>query len=301
MPMQPVDPDSKSDDEKLKHVEGLYGNVIDDLSRLSPDEVFPLDIRRVRRVDGQDKKPTRLLDDENGESMVTNRQLLQLPDPYTAMDNDDPWWVDPEEKQYRDVPPRRYPPKETPGKGKYLPIDDTLWREEVDNDEYCRARYFITNLKGGALIVNGMEVRRGCVAGPLPEFAVIECPGGQAAFWWGVRGRFWGELREEPNGFDYSSKWDTLRRMRGWDYFGMSAGEVWDWKFRDRKKRESEGEDQSDDEDWQNWKRAKGVKADRDKCKNKKKTRKQKRRDNGEDGGDDSGMCSVLDIPMNLK
>ena len=267
MPMRPVEPQTEGD--KFKRIRALYSNIMDDDPHASPDEIFPVDIRRVRRVDDKDEKPKDLL--ETGESLVTNRHTLQLPDPYPEMNSDDPWWATPDQKRLRDVPLRHYPPKETRGKGRYLPVDDSLWQEEVDNDEDYRARYFITNLKGGALLVNGMEVKRGCIAGPLPEFAVIECPGGQVAFWWGARGRFWGEAEEGPKGTNYKSKWATLRRMPGWDYVGIPAGDVWDWKFRDRKKREREGEDQTDDEDWQNWKRAKRIKTGKEENKKKRK------------------------------
>lgn len=78
-------------------------------------------------------------------------------------------------------------------------------------------------------------MKRGQVARPLPEFAVIECPGGQVAFWWGVGGR---NYRSGPEDRNWEAHWHTLRQNPEWKHVAIPAGQVWDEKIRERKKRE---------------------------------------------------------------
>jgi hypothetical protein len=168
------------------------------------------------------------------------------------MEDYDPWHVTPTQQQLRDIAPRRYPPP-IEVRNALLPIDDELWKEEVANDEEYQARYFVTNLHGGTLLINGMQVKRGQVAGPLPEFAVIEYPGGQVAFWWGVGGR---NYRSGPEDRNWEAHWHTFRQNPEWKHVAIPAGQVWDEKIRERKKRERGGEDWERDEEWKTYKRA---------------------------------------------
>jgi len=117
-------------------------------------------------------------------------------------------------------------------------------------DELGDSQYFVTNLHGGTLIINGQEIKKGQVAGPLPPFAVIESPGGQVSFWWGVGGRNWNQASQLPRARD----WEILRNVVGWERAGLKAGVIWDSKFQDRIKREEEGDDDDDDELWNSWK-----------------------------------------------
>jgi hypothetical protein len=175
------------------------------------------------------------------------------------MTPDDPWWVTAEQRMLADQPPRRYPPPAQKYDSELLPIDETLWQEEYQKDDVLKARYFVTNLHGGTLIVNGLEVREAEVAGPLPAFAVIECPGGQVAFWFGTRGRNHGEGDELMDPKLREKQWDVLRKLEGWETTGLTAGEVWNEKIKDREKRKRSGEAEDDDEEWDAWMKAKPV------------------------------------------
>ncbi|ELR05901.1 hypothetical protein VC83_06651 [Pseudogymnoascus destructans] len=59
---------------------------------------------------------------------------------------------------------------------------------QKDHDRWYR--YFLINNDPWerTIVVNGVQVKPGAVAGPLPAFAMLEL-GGQAAFWFGVDGR----------------------------------------------------------------------------------------------------------------
>lgn len=59
---------------------------------------------------------------------------------------------------------------------------------QQDHDRWYR--YFVINNDPGkrSILVNGVQVKPGAIAGPLPEFAMFEL-GDQAAFWFGVGGR----------------------------------------------------------------------------------------------------------------
>jgi hypothetical protein len=170
------------------------------------------------------------------------------------LDKSDPWYVADEQQELALVPPRKYPPGKLPSAegDTLLPTDDTIWKEEVDNDDTFCSQYFVTNLHGGTLVVNGQEVKLGQIAGPLPEFAIIETPGNQTSFWFGPGGRNWrGGPDDAPT---YMSQWKTLRRSPGWENVGLTAGQVWDLKIRDRLRREYIGAEYADDAQWAEWK-----------------------------------------------
>jgi hypothetical protein len=266
MPTRPSASDGDSDcekDERIAKMEALHGDYFRDEHGKPRHDFFPLDIRRCDRIDtpGRTREgPSPLLDFRRH-----GQEVVQYPwqDPvryYPELKNDDPWWVTPEQERLRDVPPRRYPPKdiraEKGNSGKLLYTDETKWKEEVANDDFAHSKYFVTNLHGGTLIINGVEVRKGCVAGPLPDFAVIESPGGQVAFWWGPGGRNWGA---GPGHLDFSTHWNTLRSMPEWEHIGLNAGQVWDVLIKDRLRRELSGNRLVDDEDWERWKSAEGI------------------------------------------
>jgi hypothetical protein len=198
---------------------------------------------------------------EEGEHL-TNYAWRNQAFPRAELDPNDPWYVTPSQEKARDVPLRRWPPREEKrGENRgLLPTEDKIWKEQVKGDEECRCRYFVTNLHGGTLIINGMEVKKGCVAGPLPEFAVIESPGGQISFWWGVGGRNW---LADSAGNSFDLQWDTLRNTevegeKVFEHLGLLAGQVWDLKIRDRIRREKTGDDVDDEEEWQVYKSAHG-------------------------------------------
>jgi hypothetical protein len=249
MPTQPIEPYPETKDEKTQRIKEFYSDPFRDHPQ---DELFPLDIRRILKVTPELEKPKGICD--KGEELVRDPALY--PKKYDRdMETDNPWWVEDSQKLARDAPPRFHPPtSESTTLGEQLPLDDQLWKEEVGRDLIYNAGYFVTNLHGGTLIVNGMEIKKGDVAGPLPAFAVIESLGGQVSFWWGVGGRHYGA---GPAGVDHSAKWEILRQNPGWDHVAVTAGEVWDAKIKDRKEREKTGEDEDDDEEWESYRRTK--------------------------------------------
>lgn len=166
--------------------------------------------------------------------------------------DDSPWHITDEQRSLRDNPRRRWPPA-VELNGTLLPTDDTIWREEYTKDQHLNARYFVTNLDGGTLLINGQQVRRGCIAGPLPAFAVIESPGGQVSFWWGINGRNY--KAGVDNGQPLEHKWNLLRKQKGWEYIAESAGAVWEKKILARVRAERTGNRNNDDEIWNEWKK----------------------------------------------
>ncbi|KAE8447665.1 hypothetical protein EG329_010471 [Mollisiaceae sp. DMI_Dod_QoI] len=254
MPIRPDEAGPETLDEREQRIKLVYGDIhLDEPSR---HEFFPLDIRRVRQVDpttGEPFEPKKERTLSEGEIEID----FDLPwcSPairYVVMKDTDAWWVTPEQEKLRDVPPRRYPQPDGAREGdKYLPLDDSYWQEELNNDEELKARYFVTNLHGGTLLVNGVEIKKGCIAGPLPDFAVIQTPGGQVSFWWGVGGRNWGQGEDSPT---LAANWRQLRRMPGWEKVGLNAGQVWNRIIRDRLQREESGNDEEDDDQWDLWK-----------------------------------------------
>lgn len=134
----------------------------------------------------------------------------------------------------------------------YLPYDDLQYLEHRARDKRGDHGYFVVNTMAGEVVVNGQKIGCGEVAGPLPAFAVIECPGRQVCFWWGENGRNWG------NGGSTEVKdtaWAILRQRKEWQHIARSAGEVWDDRIIDRLKREETGaEGEVDDEEWDRYK-----------------------------------------------
>ena len=249
MPTKPMESCEQREDGKMQRVKDVY----EDPWRDPKDEkVFPLDIRRVLKVAPTIEKPRDICD--KGEMLIRNSKLY-LQNEGRNMSEDDPWWVTDSQKLARDAPPRCHPPKhESASLGENFPLDDQLWKEEAARDLRRDAGYFVTNLHGGTLVVNGMEIKKGDVAGPLPAFAIIESPGGQVSFWWGPGGRHYGA---GPHNTGLSAKWEMLRKEPDWEHIAESAGEVWDAKIRDRKEREKTGADEDDDEEWEGYKRTK--------------------------------------------
>lgn len=252
MPTKPLESDPEPEDPSRQRIKALYLNLSRD-NKLSNAPIFPLDIRRVEKKPTTSEKPpwkTPLL--ENGESTVLDRtQPSNISS--RAMKTDDPWWVREEQKLLRDNPSRLWPPGADKD-GKYLATEDTIWQEEYAKDQNLQARYFVTNLHGGTLLVNGQQVRKGAIAGPLPRFAVIESPGGQVAFWWGVGGRDFGSPEKTQ---DSSRKWATMRMQKEWEHVALPTGEVWDQKIADRVRRERRGDSEEDDAEWNRWKNTK--------------------------------------------
>ncbi len=255
MPTSPSRPRSPTISDNQRRISTLYGDFYRDKTPQQRNpEYYPLDIRRVDRIDpetGKKHSVTRLL--EGGEELV--RWPWNNPEgSFVQLDASDPWYVTSEQHEKQLVPPRKYPPGEPPcpGGDTLLPTDDTIWREEIENDASFRSQYFVTNLHGGTLIVNGLEIKLGQVAGPLPEFAIIETPGNQISFWFGPQGRDW---RGVPDGEPLcTSQWKTLRRNPGWENVGLTAGQVWDVRIRERLRREYKGEEADDDAQWDEWK-----------------------------------------------
>src|SRR6187402_641575 len=161
MPSKPLEQEPESHDGKIHRMQALYGDFMRDQRIQHRHDLFPLDIRRVYRASDESYRPkvgTPLL--ESGETLV--RSSWHNPErKHDDLTESDPWWITKDQAQHRDVPPRRYPPVHGPMGEDLLPIDPTIWLEEVENDDHYRARYFVTNLHGGTLIINGMEVKKG--------------------------------------------------------------------------------------------------------------------------------------------
>lgn len=255
MPTKPLEPTQESEDVNLERVGEMFGDSYRAFKPISAnDDIFPLDIRRIRRVYPPTTSPKVILPllQNQGDSLLRDRQSrkdVQKPFIYRDMLDDDPWYVTDEQKTLMDCPPRRYPPPEQKYKSNIIPVDDTIFSEEFDSDQLNCTRYFVTNLHGGTLIINGVEIQKGDVAGPLPKFAIIECPGGQIAFWFGSHGRNHLAGQEESS----HAKWLALRQRAGWKYTGLSAGQVWNAKIKDRIERKKAGENEHDDEQWEAW------------------------------------------------
>lgn len=270
MPTEP-EPDSEDGDdirerERRELMGAIYGDYFRDEATKPRHSFFPLDIRRCDRLqEGTWKKrmgPSPLLDFEAEGEVEVDYPWRDPARQYSVIKNDDPWWVEATQEKLRDIPPRRWPPlvpEAGPGDdGTLLYTDDRKWQEERINDLNNCSRYFATNLDGRTLIINGIEVRKGCIAGPMPNFAVIECPGNQVAFWWGPGGRKHGAQEGLTN---TESHWEILRSMPGFENIGLTAGQVWRKKIIDRIRREQSGNRLIDDEEWEMYKSAEEVVA----------------------------------------
>ncbi|CZR63467.1 uncharacterized protein PAC_13364 [Phialocephala subalpina] len=257
MPTRPDSPELETLDEHEARIKLLYGNIsLEDPPR---HDFFPLDIRRCWRINPLTGQP--FGDEYIKPALPPNERETEFDFPwsnrlkeYSVMKETDPYWVTPEQEKLRDVPPRRWPqPDGARENDKCLPLDDSPWKKELLNEEDLKARYFATNLHGGTLIINGAEVKKGQIAGPLPDFAVIETEGGQVSFWWGLAGRDWGKGDDQ---MDWSSHWRMLRRIPGWEKLGLNAGQIWNKIIKGRIDREQSGNDEEDDDQWDEWKNA---------------------------------------------
>jgi hypothetical protein len=259
MPIKPLEHVEDPEDDKLERVKQMYGNSYAPRKpRFANSDIFPLDIRRIMKVSATPtpRSIPPLLED-GGDDLLRDRRPGNGPLPlnHRATSKADPWYVTEEQKDLIDYPPRQYPPPEQIYKPEIIPVDETIFKEELESDQLNYTKYFVTNLHGGTLIINGVEVRKGDVAGPLPKFAVIECPGGQIAFWFGSYGRHHLAGSEET----HYSKWAGLRQKKGWMFTGLSAGQVWNAKIQDRLERMQTGEREDDDEQWEEWLRSTEV------------------------------------------
>ncbi len=237
-------------------MEARFGDWIRD-KRDAPrnESVFPLDIRRARNMKYKKVEIPLVGADEEENGWPWHNPSK----PYPHLKKDDPWWVTKDQRHKRDIPPRRYPTFQADnGKQELIYIDDTLWRKEYEADVAEEEMYFATNLHGGLLIINGQEVKKGQVAGPLPKFAVIETGGGQVSFWWGVDGKNYG-LELKPDRLT-ELDWERLRN-RGGDFenIALTTGQVWTVKIKDRLRRERSGDDENDDDVWAKWKRGQST------------------------------------------
>ena len=256
----PIPPDvlvseDQPEDEKLARTKIVFEDWHRDYATEARNQdIFPLDIRRMSCVDSDHvpKASTPLVE---GHEELIEYAWRNPAGRRAELEKDDPWWVTSEQDEARHIPYRRWPPRQwrQDGDGKLMPTEDTIWREEVERDEDHHARYFVTNLHGGTLLVNGMEVKKGCVCGPLPEFAVVECPGGQIAFWWGVGGRDW---MSGPENMDFENHWSALRNTDEFRTVGLLAGQEWDRIIRDRIRREKTGDGGDDQKEWEIYKTA---------------------------------------------
>ncbi|KAH7411084.1 hypothetical protein BKA64DRAFT_704190 [Cadophora sp. MPI-SDFR-AT-0126] len=267
MPTKPLEQD-ETEHERVNRIQALYGDFFRDNRDKHRHDFFPLDIRRVKRRSDTNypgrQSTTPLLEDN--ETLV--RYPWHIPeDRGEDLPSTDPWAVTAEQKQKRSVPVRRHPPAQCckdKNQLDLLPVDDSIWREEVQDDDYGRWKYFVTNLHGGTLLINGKEIKKNQIAGPLPEFVVIECPGKQVAFWWGPGGRNY--LQGQP-GYDYERRWESLRRSDPeLEKVALTAGQEWDYQIRVRITKEFSGNEWEDDEQWEKWKKAVAAPEQDSKC-----------------------------------
>ncbi|KAK6600355.1 hypothetical protein H4I96_07681 [Botrytis cinerea] len=228
----------------------------DNDSYQNPD-IFPLDIRRCETISTTafklgEERPN--IVDPRGKDNIVEPSFRMKEKEYRPMRIDDPWWVEPEQKYYRDMPPRNYPPTcdETQS---YLPKDVKLWNDEIDRDSDLKSRYFVANLDGRTVSINGIAVCKGEIAGPLPEFAIIQSEGGGISFWHGVGGRFY--LQPADAGTkNWSQQWSSLRQTLKDEYFGVAAGYYWQNAIVAKIMEDDEGEGEQDPK-WIRWKNAK--------------------------------------------
>ncbi|TGO83432.1 hypothetical protein BPOR_0649g00050 [Botrytis porri] len=221
----------------------------------NPD-VFPLDIRRCEAISspvnpGEERPKT---PDPRDQDNIIEPSFKMKEKEYRPMRFDDPWWVAPEQKYYRDMPPRNYFPKcdETQS---FLPKDVKLWNVEIDKDSDLKHRYFVANLDGRLLTINGIAVCKGEIAGPLPEFSIIQSEGGGVSFWHGVGGRFYLQPADASTK-DWSRQWSSLRKTLRDEYFGVAAGYYWQNAIVGKIMEDDEGEGEQDPK-WIRWKNAK--------------------------------------------
>lgn len=177
--------------------------------------VFPLDIRRCFKKLPEDYSS--ILD---ASQQIPQDEIIELDNEfntrkYRLMSSDDPWYATEEQRRLRDIPTRIQPlPGQSEMIDSIIALDTGPWDEENVKDYHYLADYFVVNKHGGNLVINGIEIKLGEIAGPLPTFAVIECPGGQIAFWWGVNGRDYGTIKSMNND-DSKDKHHPFNRLAG--------------------------------------------------------------------------------------
>ncbi|KAL3427242.1 hypothetical protein PVAG01_00751 [Phlyctema vagabunda] len=231
-----------SDDSDLVPVDNIvqraYRSAADELEVEGTPVYFPLNIRRIERL--QISKPIDIphigLDLEGTanadrllEKTKSNKLMSLGPSDIPNVSLDDPWYFTPTEQELRRQIDRSVPKHDSFKPQSY---DRSLLEYEIKRDVYKYAEYFITNLDGRTLIVNGLEVRRGQVAGPLPKFAIIECPGGNVVFWWGNGGRNKGKDRGRIDYASVHKAWLTKRHEEGdadldWKTIRRTRRSVW--------------------------------------------------------------------------
>lgn len=246
------------EDERVNRMQALYGDFFRDNRDKHRHDFFPLDIRRVKRRSDANYPGRQITTPilEKNETLV--RYPWHIPEEQGKdLPLTDPWAMTAEQRRKKDIPVRTHPPAQCckdKNQLDLLPVDDSIWREEVQDDDYGRWKYFVTNIHGGTLLINGKEIKKNQIAGPLPEFAVIECPGKQIAFWWGPGGRNY--LQGQP-GYGYEHRWETLRRSDPeLEKVALTAGQEWDYKIRVRITKEFTGNEWEDDKQWEEWKKA---------------------------------------------
>ena len=242
IPTQPLESGDVSENPDLYLTQrSLFSQVGENICE--DESMFPIDIRRVERT----RRPSK---SRNETPLLLPGDAILKDLESSSMDKSGFKWVTDAKEPPRNHPPRVYPFEKPKYDAEYLVIDDVIWKEQYRKDQCLDTRYFLTNTNSGVLLINGVEVQQGDIAGPLPPFAVIESPGGQVSFWWGMGGRTYGEGKEQVA--EYS--WRNLREKKGWEHIGMIAGEVWNMKIRDRWVREMSGKSLDDDGQWGCWK-----------------------------------------------
>ncbi|KAM3069478.1 hypothetical protein ACMFMF_008695 [Clarireedia jacksonii] len=222
-------------------------------------KVFPLDIRRVAKILPESEQTSDFSKEqdnlERDKDIIIKLPFKKKQKKYRDMLPDDPWWVTEQEREARDVPPRTYPLAVDPKQSR-LPFDDRLWQNEVKKDSSYKNQYFVVNLDGRHLMVNGLEIKKGQCAGPLQQFAVIQYEGGGVAFWFGVGGRFYKQAQETN---DWTAEWAELRQKnQEWANVGLPAGLVWRHIILAKIRENAEGEGEQEPM-WLRWKNVKPV------------------------------------------
>ncbi|PBP25567.1 hypothetical protein BUE80_DR003526 [Diplocarpon rosae] len=169
-PTKPLERD-ESEDERTETMSALLGDVYRDYRQKYNTDIYPINIRRVKRVEPERQK-TPLLDREE---KILEFPWNKCPQDSKKLDPRDPWWITEEQEKLQNYPPRKFPPswdgEQTHEDKLILPIEDEIWWEDYEDDNHGVFKYFVTNLHHESLIINGIEIKRGAIAGPLPPFA----------------------------------------------------------------------------------------------------------------------------------
>ncbi|RDW69354.1 hypothetical protein BP6252_08374 [Coleophoma cylindrospora] len=271
---EPVQDPMQIDDEHAMLVREKYRKKLG-LTTLSDAQntYFPLDIRRLEKVpkDGtgssSNPPPESAYALEGQDFNFPGSRPIAL-DMRDIDDPDDPWYITPEQKSLRAQINRGDPrwmdhEKLQP----HQPIaENLLWKHELQKDDERETQYFVANLDGRTLIANGLEIKKGHVAGPLPPFVVFECPGGSIVFWWGTNHReHSGNLVGDER---WEAAWAVTRRRFGWKYMAMNTGEAWDVKIKEMQAKVANAEEVWPEE-WDAWRE--NARAARDEKETKKK------------------------------